>query len=138
MNRFLLGFLSLCFVAVLAVPANGATLIRQEAAWYRVHLGSGVNRPVTAEEITRFVDTVVSDRFPEGFTITDARGQWESEEYGLTKEHTTVLDIQCDDSSENFTKIREIADMYIKQFAKARASCFIKRIPGINTILYYQ
>lgn len=138
MKRLAPGFLFLCFVVLLASSATAATMIRSNAAWYRVHLGTGIEQPVTQEEITAFIDTVITERFPEGMTIIEARGQWNSEKHGLLKERTTVVDIQCPDDEDNFAKIREIADIYIKQFTRAKASCFVKRIPGVTTILYYQ
>ena len=138
MRRLFAGLASLSLVFALALPASGATQIREDAAWYRVHFGTGVGDPVPPEDVYTFIDTIVTDRFPDGLTITDTRGQWSSKEYGLTRERTFVVDIQCEDSDENFDKIREIADSYIRNFAQAKASCFVKRIPGVTTILYYQ
>ena len=138
MKRLVTGLATLALLLSFFVTAQAATQIREAAVWYRVHFGSGSGQPVTLEDVTNFIDTYVTERFPEGFTITQASGQWSSTEYGLIKEKTMVVDIQCTDTPANFTKIREIADAYTKRFAKAKASCFIKRIPGINTILYYQ
>ena len=137
MNRLLIAFVLLC-LAFTATPAQAATQIRESAVWYRVHLGTGVDQPVTREEVAEFIDTVITPRFPQGLTVTDASGQWESKEYGLIKERTVVVDIQCPDAEDNAAKIREIAAAYVQKFTRAKASCFIKRIPGIDTILYYQ
>lgn len=138
MKRLLFVLLSVCLLAISALPAEAETMTRQDAVWYRVHLGTGTGQPVTPEEVAEFIDTVITERFPDGMSITEGRGQWTSKEYGLIKERTTIIDIQCEDSEDNFAKIREIADTYIKRFSRAKASCFIKRIPGVNTILYYQ
>ena len=138
MKRLLAGILSLCLLAVLVLPADAATMIRPNAAWYRVYFGTGVDHPVTSEEMTLFIDSIVTKRFPEGLSVIEAQGQWASPKHGLIKERTVIVEIQCEDTEENFEKIRNIASMYIKHFERAKASCFVKRIPNVNTILYFQ
>ena len=138
MKHLLSGLLSLCLLFVAIVPADSATQIREDAAWYRVYLGTGTGTPVTPDAIEEFIDTVVSKRFPDGLTVLEGKGQWASKEHRLIREKSIIVDIQCADSDDNFKLIREIADTYIKRFADAKASCFVKRIPGTTTILYYQ
>ena len=135
MKRILLaGILAL----TLALPSFAATQVRENAVWYRVHLGTGLTETrVTDAEIAAFIDSFVTERFPDGMTIIAARGQWSSKEHGLTREITTVIDIQCGDTPENSEKIKEIAEEYVRRFTRARASCFVKRIPNVSTTLYY-
>ena len=138
MKSLLSCLFSLCFLFAAILPADSATHIREDAAWYRIYLGTGTGTPVSAEALEEFIDSFVSKRFPEGLTITEGKGQWSSKEHGLIRERTVILDIQCADSDDNFKLIREIADVYIKKFTESKASCFVKRIPGTTTILYYQ
>lgn len=138
MRRFTPGFLFLCFVVLLSSSAMAAPPICSNSAWYRVQLGAGVNQPVTKEEVATFIDTVFTERFPEGMTLIETANQWNCKKRGLIKERTTVVDIQCPDTEANFMKLREIAYMYIKQFVRAEATCVIRRIPGVNTFLYTQ
>lgn len=130
--------LALLLAILFAVPAESATIVRENVVWYRVHFGTGheQNR-ITSPELTAFLDSIVTPRFPEGFTVTESRGQWASKEHGLIKEISFVLDIQCPDSVECTRKIREIAEAYVAKFTRAQASCYVMKMPKITTTLYY-
>lgn len=132
------GCLFLYFFVLMASSALAATATCSSDAWYRVQLSAGIDQPVTKEETAAFIDSVFIERFPDGMTITESKDQWRCKKSGLRKERTTVVDIQCPDTEANFTKIREIACIYIKQFVRAKATCMVKRIPDVNTFLYVQ
>lgn len=130
--------IAFCLLLFSTVFAQAATDVRENTVWYRVHLGTGVGElAVSTDMLKHFIDTEVSQSFPAGFTITEARGQWKSPEVGLIRERTIVIDIQCDDSDENWGKVQAIAEKYVKQFTAAKASCFVKRIPGVTATLFY-
>lgn len=138
MKRLSTGFLSLCFVVLLTSSAMAANVTCSNGVWYRMLLGTGVGQPVTQEEIAAFIDTVLTEQLLEEMTIIEISDHQNSNDHGLIKKHATVVDIQCPDTEDNFTKIRKIARMYTKQFVRAKASCYVKRIPGVNTFLYCQ
>jgi hypothetical protein len=138
MKRLILGLFSLCFAFILSLPAHATTVLTENSVWYRVHLGTGTGQPVSAKEIDDFISTVVEENFPNGMTIVEAKGQWRSKEHGVIKERVVILDIHCVNTEANAQKIRTIATTYVKQFARAKASCFINRIPKTASKLYYQ
>lgn len=130
--------LALFLFVLMALPAQAATTVQDNLVWYRLHLGMGKGDYAVAPQIMReFIDTQLSPAFPNGFTITESRGQWQSPEYGLTRERTTVVDVQCADNEENWEKIEDIADRYVQRFKPAQASFFVMRIPGLTTTLFY-
>ena len=120
-----------------AAPASPASLTREGAVWYRLHFGTGAfeNAPLP-EKINRFIDTVVTENFPEDFTIVLPAEREAARQFGPIRERILIVDIQCDDTDDNWLKVRGIADNYVKTFREAKANCFIKRIPGITTIFY--
>ena len=71
----------------------------------------GTNLTVSDEEIDVFVREVVLPRFPEGFTMWDAKGTWEGDE-----EHTLVLEFLHPYGRDYDREIREIADEYRRRF----------------------
>ena len=135
MNKMLL---SLCFVLVCVFPALAQTVERSDGAWYRLHLGTGVgDKAVSTELLRSFIDKEITPKFPEGFTINDSRGQWKSDEYGLIRERTIVIDILCPDTSESGEKVAAIARAYVERFKAAKASLYVTRVSGVSTMLYY-
>ncbi|MDL2268062.1 DUF3574 domain-containing protein [Desulfovibrio sp. OttesenSCG-928-G15] len=143
-----IGFCLLCTLCLLlplwTEAASGAEnknaisySVDKDFIWYRLHfgLGSGAS-PVSFDTIAKFVDNNITPLFPSGLTMTQARGQWQSPQ-GLIRENTFVVDLQCKDTDENWNSIQHIAKLYVDENSSARASCFIKRIPGITTTLFY-
>ena len=47
--------------------------------------------PVTDDEWQRFVDEEIAPRFPDGFTVADAQGQWRTREGVIQRERTHML-----------------------------------------------
>jgi hypothetical protein len=57
---------------------------------------------VSDVEWQRFVDTEITPRFPDGFTVWDASGQWRTKSGSIEKERTHVLQIvHFDDGHES-------------------------------------
>lgn len=133
--------IALCLLLCLALcPSAGraATAVQENVVWYRVHLGMGVgDLAVAPAKMHAFIDESVTPLFPNGLTITEARGQWRSPEHGLVRERTTVVDIQCPDTDENWAAIEVLARKYVERFGAAKASVFVKRIFPVTTTLFY-
>jgi len=73
--------------------------------------------PVTDEEWQRFVDEQISPRFPGGFTVSDARGQWRTRDGVIQHERThAVLIVHREGSAEG--EIAAIITAYRKAFAQ--------------------
>lgn len=129
---------ALLLVAAFAAPVQAATSAQENLVWYRLHLGMGKgDYAVAPQKMREFIDTELSPAFPEGFTITDSRGQWHSPEHGLIRERTMVIDVQCPDTDENRQKVDGIADRYVKRFSAGHASFFVMRMGGLTTTLHY-
>lgn len=129
----ILGVLLLCTASAGAEP-----VVKENMTWYRLHFGMGVGTDaITPELFHSFLDKQVTPLFPEGLTMTSARGQWHSPKVGLIREKTTVVDLNCEESQECQKKIDTIAEAYTKRFRKAKASIFVIKIPGVSTILQY-
>lgn len=128
----------LLFVFACAVPSWAATSVREDQVWYRLHLGMGKgDYAVAPQKMREFIDMDITPAFPDGFTITESRGQWRSAEHGLIRERTMVIDVQCADTEENRHKIDAIAADYVKKFSAANASFFVMRMGGMTTTLHY-
>ena len=130
--------LVLCLVLLGAFPVLARTLERNEGVWYRLHLGTGVgDKAVSTELIRAFVDREITPRFPAGLTATDGRGQWKSEEYGVIRERTIIIDLYCPDTEESAEKVAAIAKAYVAKFKAAKASLYVVRVQGISAKIYY-
>ena len=72
---------------------------------------------VSDEEWNAFVRDVVTPRFPLGFTIWSAHGQWRDNKTGETvREPVMIIEIVHPMTRENGVKIEEIADEYRRRF----------------------
>ena len=120
-----------------AATLKTATRVEENSVWYRLYLGTGITAPVSAEQMQRFLETAIAPKFPSGFTVLEAQGQWSSREHGIIKEKTMVLDLQAPDSEDAWQVVRAIGEEYVRQFAAAKASIYIKRIPGVTATLFY-
>jgi hypothetical protein len=54
---------------------------------YEVYFGGSVGQ----NEWNEFLDTEVTSRFPRGFTVVDAHGQWQESNGQISKEGTRIL-----------------------------------------------
>lgn len=127
-----------CLLCLWCASALAENRILDNQVWYRLHLGMGIGTSVSPDVIQNFLAKEVTPRFPDGLTITPARGQWNSPNTGLIRERVTLVDIQCPDTDAYKQKIEEISKAYVKRFAKAKASIYVVRVPGVTTTLAYE
>lgn len=71
---------------------------------------------VTEAEWQRFVDEVVTPRFPAGLTIIAARGQWRGENGAIAAEPVYVLEIAHPRGAKMDVSLRAIAAEYKRRF----------------------
>ncbi|HZB38332.1 MAG TPA: DUF3574 domain-containing protein, partial [Beijerinckiaceae bacterium] len=65
----------------------------------------------------RFLDREVTPRFPDGFTVIDASGQWRSPgAVKLVKERSKVLVVAMPDDPDRRARLDEIAAAYKRAF----------------------
>jgi len=73
--------------------------------------------PVTQKEWNAFLKRTVTPRFPDGFTVYDAYGQWrDSETHHVTREKSKVIVIATADTAPVRANITDVSDAYRKLF----------------------
>jgi hypothetical protein len=95
------------------IPGQKPTLV------FQMYFGQSVKHrgPVTRKEWKAFLVNTVTPRFPAGFTVHDAYGQWmNAEMHKVIGEKTKVIVIATDDTAPARTGIAEIADAYRKLY----------------------
>ena len=130
------------FVAALALPAVfllGPPALAQTCPLAgqkpmlvaQLFLGQGIpgGRDITAAAWRSFLRRDVTSRFPDGFTIFDAYGQWRDRVTShVGRERTKVLEIAADDLPDVRTKLEDIAARYRALFHQQ--SVGIVTMPG--------
>ena len=78
----------------------------------------GTSKPggvVTGGEWAKFLETVVTPRFPQGLTVSQAFGQWRGSDGAIVRESTHVLQLVHPDDAANEKSLTEIAASYKAQ-----------------------
>lgn len=93
----------------------------QSTQFVRTDLFFGMEKPdgyVSDEEFNQFVDDHVTPKFPNGFSIVDANGQWMSSSRGLVKEKSKLIVLlhQGEESSSDEESIESIRRAYKRAF----------------------
>ena len=97
------------------VAACGATA----AAQLRTTLYFGMTRPtgaVSELDWQIFLRDEVTKRFPEGLTVWEAQGQWQSSKGSIDQERSKVLLLVHADSGAARASVQEVIERYRKQF----------------------
>lgn len=90
----------------------------------RTELYFGRNIPtggtVSESDWQKFVDDVVTPRFPDGLTVLDADGQWRGKDGSIAREESKVIVLLYPRKQRKAmnTKIEEIRTEYKKRFAQ--------------------
>ena len=116
-------FLLLCGVAGCGTSHSTTTphgVSHTEFYWIRTELYFGMKRldgsSVTDSQWQDYVRREVTPRFPKGFTVVPADGQYMDQSGNLTVEHSRVLVILHIGDADARHKLSEIAAAYCKQF----------------------
>lgn len=73
--------------------------------------------PVTTSEWNGFLRQTVTPRFPDGFTVYDAYGQWQDRDSKrITRERSRVIEVALEDTQAAHEGIAAIAETYRKRF----------------------
>jgi hypothetical protein len=92
---------------------------QKEVLIARLYFGENIvgRKPLTDEEWHLFLSKTVTPRFPAGFTIYDAYGQWMSPNtHAIGRENTRVVEIAAENASAVRKNISAVADSYRRQF----------------------
>ena len=100
----------------------GAVSVVENFAKTELYFGLGRKGgpDVSDAEFQAFVDEFVTPRFPMGFTILEATGQWREDDNSITKERSKVLVVAYPRKERRSAgvKLEEIRAEYIKRFAQ--------------------
>ena len=91
---------------------------------------TGVSAQITNDAWNKFVDDVITPRFPDGLSVVDiSNGQWLSTTTGtIEKEKSKLLILLMADTHENLRKVKEISEIYCQQFLQE--SVLINKVPS--------
>jgi hypothetical protein len=116
-------YLAIMATIVFTVAACSSTYIVRCKEGYQlaVHdsLYFGTAKPdgvVSAEDWARFLESTVTPRFPQGLTSTRASGQWRGPDGEIVREDSHVLQLLHPDDEPTEKAIRELVDIYKRQF----------------------
>ncbi len=108
-----------------ACQPGGRTMLTAELL-----LGGKMGRRViTRQAWRRFLDQEVTPRFPDGFTVFDAAGQWRDRVRGtIVREPSRVLLIALPDTPGNRKRLRLVAEAYKRRFKQQSVGTILR--PG--------
>ncbi len=85
----------------------------------RLYLGqASPTGVVTPAQWQQFVSDTVTPRFPDGFTVLDAQGQWRGRDGTITQEATRVLEIVHTDDAQSRASVQALAHAYKRRFSQ--------------------
>jgi hypothetical protein len=105
---------------LLAAPAHAACPAGQSATLsVRIYFGQTEEdgKPIATSAWEDFVATTVTPRFPAGFTVYDAMGQWRDlQTHVVGREPSRIIEIDAADTREFRAKVEEIRKTYRARF----------------------
>ena len=105
----------------LAAKPRAACPLTSEQSFAVVELFFGRDipgrEPLTEAEWSDFSARVITQQFPDGFTVLDGEGQWLDQRTGrLVREKSKILLAAADPESNLASRIGAVTDAYRKQF----------------------
>jgi hypothetical protein len=95
-------------------------------SWLVADLLFGRSR-VSETRFARFLAAEVTPRFPDGFTVFDARGQWRAPGSDrISKERSSMLTIAMPSRSDNDAKLQQIIDAYKTRFRQRSVGLILR------------
>lgn len=92
---------------------TGEQLAVQDTLYFGTHSPRGA---VTADDWTKFLDTTITPRFPQGLTVSQTSGQWRGADGAIVRESTYVLAVIHPDGAPSEAAIAEIVASYKAAF----------------------
>lgn len=109
---FLLLLMLLPAAAKAACPAGERALLTA-----RLYFGQGMDKGMVPGAAWRdFVARAVTPRFPDGFTVYDAEGQWRDARRQVRHEKTKVIEIAAPDTRDFHLRIAALRRDYAARF----------------------
>ena len=82
---------------------------------------------VSDADWTSFVDTEITPRFPDGFTVFEANGQWRARDGAIARERSKMLLIVTAGASGVDRKLADIRQVYRQRFKQQSVLLIIGR-----------
>ncbi len=105
---------ALVFLSACASTANHAQ------TWLRTELYLGLSRhnapDIAPAQFQAFLDSEVTPRFPDGYTVVDAQGRWRDSAGRIVTEPSRVIILLHPEDADADRKIDEIRDAYKHEF----------------------
>lgn len=102
------------------VTSTGCSAVPGSTLWSRTELYFGMQKPddsmTTNEQYQRFIDTQVTPRFRDGFTVLEGRGQYLGPSGRLWREPTKILVLMYPPDPSSNRAIDEIRKAYTAEF----------------------
>lgn len=73
---------------------------------------------LTAQEWSDFVAAEIAPRFPQGFTVLEAQGQWRNDDGSVARERTHLLQLVHPADAASAAALRDIATRYRSRFGQ--------------------
>jgi hypothetical protein len=130
-------------VGVLALSAGASISFAQTAAqcmpglkpmtvaelYFGGNVGSRVG--VSDAEFNRFVAREIASRFPEGFTVLNAHGQWrDPQRMTIAREASKVVIIAFSDGSADDGRLQRIIEVYKDRFNQKSVGILVRTACG--------
>jgi NADPH-dependent 2,4-dienoyl-CoA reductase/sulfur reductase-like enzyme len=98
---------------VAACSVGDTAMVRDIVYFGRNRPGGGV---VSDEEWRRFLDEVMTPRFPSGLTVVEATGQWRGESGVVEQERSEIVTLLHDGGQAARQSVAEVAAEYKRRF----------------------
>jgi hypothetical protein len=112
--------LSACASAPPTTPAPACPAGQEPMRTAQLFFGRNIgDRPaVSQEDFQRFLDEVVTPRFPTGLTVLEGGGQWKGAENVLIREASKVVVLVIPKGEGRMRKVEEIRKAYKDRFGQ--------------------
>lgn len=115
--RFFVVLVAGALASCATTPRHGCGADEQRLVTTTVYFGTGKTvGVVTSDEWLAFLREVVTPRFPQGLTVTDASGQWRSANGEIVREASHALTLVHPDDAASDRAIDEIVARYKSGF----------------------
>jgi hypothetical protein len=120
-------------VALLVVAASFAAAEAQQLqcsgtqkSWLVADLLFGRTQ-VSERAFARFLAAEVTPRFPDGFTVVDAKGQWRAPGSAIiSRERSTVLTIAMPPAADGEARLQQIVEVYKSRFRQRSVGLIVR------------
>jgi len=102
-------------VLLLALAGCGPGFVRSELYFGSARAGAA---DITLAEWQKFVDEVITTRFPNGLTVLEGNGQWQMRDGSLAKEKSRIVIVVHPGTADEQKKLDEIREAYKTRFSQ--------------------